>query len=224
MGIFDKLKNTWQIRLKQCFKGRFGAVNNAMMHKSKTFVFADYPKMQMNSKNAGAWLSSPLSTAAFGACVAWIWWKSGKHNRNANVLKIISGDERDGCSVFARQNQGQGIYSSLISEGSSVKNDYTPNVPYKITVSEYAYTSIRASGYARFRFSRRSRPTSSSDWASQKGQITVLMAHLHSGYTNWLGWSLAWRRDFCKNQKKQSVFLSVVLCFHAVDNTSYDSR
>lgn len=54
MGIFDSLKNmTNQTVKNNVSKAVSGAVNNAM-HKSKTFVFADYPKMQMNSKNAGA--------------------------------------------------------------------------------------------------------------------------------------------------------------------------
>ena len=44
MGIFDSLKNmTNQAVKNNVSKAVSGAVNNAM-HKSKTFVFADYPK------------------------------------------------------------------------------------------------------------------------------------------------------------------------------------
>ena len=44
MGIFDSLKNmTNQAVKSNVSKAVSGAVNNAM-HKSKTFVFADYPK------------------------------------------------------------------------------------------------------------------------------------------------------------------------------------
>ena len=44
MGIFDSLKNmTNQAVKNNVSKAVSGAVNNAM-HKSKTFVFTDYPK------------------------------------------------------------------------------------------------------------------------------------------------------------------------------------
>ena len=50
MGIFDSLKNMTNQTVKNNVSNAVsGAVNNAM-YKSKTFVFADYPKMQMNSK------------------------------------------------------------------------------------------------------------------------------------------------------------------------------
>lgn len=44
--------------------------------------------------------------------------------------------------------KGRGYIPRSYFEGSSVKNDYTPNVPYKITVSEYAYT-YQSEGYAK---------------------------------------------------------------------------
>lgn len=55
MGIFDSLKNmTNQVVKNNVSKAVSGAVNNAM-HKSKTFVFADYPKNADElKKNAGA--------------------------------------------------------------------------------------------------------------------------------------------------------------------------
>ncbi len=55
MGIFDSLKNmTNQAVKNNVSKAVSGAVNNAM-HKSKTFVFADYPKNADElKKNAGA--------------------------------------------------------------------------------------------------------------------------------------------------------------------------
>lgn len=55
MGIFDSLKNmTNQAVKNNVTKAVSGAVNNAR-YKSKTFVFADYPKNADElKKNAGA--------------------------------------------------------------------------------------------------------------------------------------------------------------------------
>ena len=70
MGIFDSLKNmTNQAVKNNVSKAVSGAVNNAM-HKSKTFVFADYPKNADELKKMPELdFSSPLSTAAFAMLV-----------------------------------------------------------------------------------------------------------------------------------------------------------
>ena len=70
MGIFDSLKNmTNQAVKNNVSKAVSGAVNNAM-HKSKTFVFADYPKNADELKKMPELdFSSPLSTAAFAMLI-----------------------------------------------------------------------------------------------------------------------------------------------------------
>ena len=70
MGIFDSLKNmTNQAVKNNVTKAVSGAVNNAR-YKSKTFVFADYPKNADELKKMPELdFSSPLSTAAFAMLV-----------------------------------------------------------------------------------------------------------------------------------------------------------
>ena len=132
MGIFDSLKNmTNQAVKNNVSKAVSGAVNNAM-HKSKTFVFADYPKNADELKKMPELdFSSPLSTI--------------------EMLNVLKGPQpMNGMDVqFLRDRiKGRGYIPRSYFEGSSVKNDYTPNVPYKITVSEYAYT-YQSEGYAK---------------------------------------------------------------------------
>lgn len=67
------------------------------------------------------------------------------------MLNVLKGPQpMNGMDVqFLRDRiKGRGYIPRSYFEGSSVKNDYTPNVPYKITVSEYAYT-YQSEGYAK---------------------------------------------------------------------------
>ena len=164
MGIFDSLKNmTNQAVKNNVSKAVSGAVNNAM-HKSKTFVFADYPKKCLTRagfatyypKNADELkkmpeldFSSPLSTAAFAMLVLLEYDESPENT--IEMLNVLKGPQpMNGMDVqFLRDRiKGRGYIPRSYFEGSSVKNDYTPNVPYKITVSEYAYT-YQSEGYAK---------------------------------------------------------------------------
>lgn len=142
MGIFDSLKNmTNQTVKNNVSKAVSGAVNNAM-HKSKTFVFADYPKNADELKKMPELdFSSPLSTAAFAMLVLLEYDESPENT--IEMLNVLKGPQpMNGMDIqFLRDRiKGRGYIPRSYFEGSSVKNDYTPNVPYKITVSEYAYT------------------------------------------------------------------------------------
>lgn len=67
------------------------------------------------------------------------------------MLNVLKGPQpMNGMDIqFLRDRiKGRGYIPRSYFEGSSVKNDYTPNVPYKITVSEYAYT-YQSEGYAK---------------------------------------------------------------------------
>ena len=165
MGIFDSLKNmTNQAVKNNVSKAVSGAVNNAM-HKSKTFVFADYPKNADELKKMPELdFSSPLSTAAFGTGPRHDDDRRDRHQGQDNdgspamlvlfeydespentieMLNVLKGPQpMNGMDIqFLRDRiKGRGYIPRSYFEGSSVKNDYTPNVPYKITVSEYAYT------------------------------------------------------------------------------------
>ena len=150
MGIFDSLKNmTNQAVKNNVSKAVSGAVNNAM-HKSKTFVFADYPKNADELKKMPELdFSSPLSTAAFAMLVLLEYDESPENT--IEMLNVLKGPQpMNGIDVqFLRDRiKGRGYIPRSYFEGSSVKNDYTPNVPYKITVSEYAYT-YQSEGYAK---------------------------------------------------------------------------
>ena len=150
MGIFDSLKNmTNQAVKNNVSKAVSGAVNNAM-HKSKTFVFADYPKNADELKKMPELdFSSPLSTAAFAMLVLLEYDESPENT--IEMLNVLKGPQpMNGMDVqFLRDRiRGRGYIPRSYFEGSSVKNDYTPNVPYKITVSEYAYT-YQSEGYAK---------------------------------------------------------------------------
>lgn len=150
MGIFDSLKNmTNQAVKNNVSKAVSGAVNNAM-HKSKTFVFADYPKNADELKKMPELdFSSPLSTAAFAMLVLLEYDESPENT--IEMLNVLKGPQpMNGMDVqFLRDRiKGRGYIPRSYFEGSSVKNDYTPNVPYKITVSEYAYT-YQSEGYAK---------------------------------------------------------------------------
>lgn len=150
MGIFDSLKNmTNQTVKNNVSKAVSGAVNNAM-HKSKTFVFADYPKNADELKKMPELdFSSPLSTAAFAMLVLLEYDESPENT--IEMLNVLKGPQpMNGMDVqFLRDRiKGRGYITRSYFEGSSVKNDYTPNVPYKITVSEYAYT-YQSEGYAK---------------------------------------------------------------------------
>lgn len=150
MGIFDSLKNmTNQTVKNNVSKAVSGAVNNAM-HKSKTFVFADYPKNADELKKMPELdFSSPLSTAAFAMLVLLEYDESPENT--IEMLNVLKGPQpMNGMDVqFLRDRiKGRGYIPRSYFEGSSVKNDYTPNVPYKITVSEYAYT-YQSEGYAK---------------------------------------------------------------------------
>ena len=85
--------------------------------------------------------SSPLSTAAFAMLVLLEYDESPENT--IEMLNVLKGPQpMNGMDVqFLRDRiKGRGYIPRSYFEGSSVKNDYTPNVPYKITVSEYAYT------------------------------------------------------------------------------------
>ena len=150
MGIFDSLKNmTNQTVKNNVSKAVSGAVNNAM-HKSKTFVFADYPKNADELKKIPELdFLSPLSTAAFAMLVLLEYDESPENT--IEMLNVLKGPQpMNGMDIqFLRDRiKGRGYIPRSYFEGSSVKNDYTPNVPYKITVSEYAYT-YQSEGYAK---------------------------------------------------------------------------
>lgn len=93
--------------------------------------------------------SSPLSTAAFAMLVLLEYDESPENT--IEMLNVLKGPQpMNGMDVqFLRDRiKGRGYIPRSYFEGSSVKNDYTPNVPYKITVSEYAYT-YQSEGYAK---------------------------------------------------------------------------
>lgn len=136
MGIFDSLKNmTNQAVKNNVSKAVSGAVNNAM-HKSKTFVFADYPKNADELKKMPELdFSSPLSTAAFAMLVLLEYDESPENT--IEMLNVLKGPQpMNGMDIqFLRDRiKGRGYIPRSYFEGSSVKNDYTPNVPYKIRV------------------------------------------------------------------------------------------
>ena len=93
--------------------------------------------------------SSPLSTAAFAMLVLLEYDESPENT--IEMLNVLKGPQpMNGMDIqFLRDRiKGRGYIPRSYFEGSSVKNDYTPNVPYKITVSEYAYT-YQSEGYAK---------------------------------------------------------------------------
>lgn len=99
--------------------------------------------------------SSPLSTAAFAMLVLLEYDESPENT--IEMLNVLKGPQpMNGMDVqFLRDRiKGRGYIPRSYFEGSSVKNDYTPNVPYKITVSSM-HIPIRARVMQRFRFSRR---------------------------------------------------------------------
>ena len=89
MGIFDSLKNMTNQTVKNNVSNAVsGAVNNAM-YISKTFVFADYPKIADELKIMPELVfSSPLASAAFAILVLLEYDESPENTiEMLNVLK-----------------------------------------------------------------------------------------------------------------------------------------
>lgn len=150
MGIFDSLKNiTGQTVKNNISKAVTGTVNNAM-YKSKTFVFADYPRNAEELKKLPEIdLTSPLAAAALAMLVLLEYDESPE--KTVEMLNVLKGPQpMNGMDIqFLRDRiRGRGYIPRSYFEGAAVNNDYMPNVPYKITVSEYAYT-YQSEGYAK---------------------------------------------------------------------------
>lgn len=150
MGIFDSIKNMTNQTVKNSVsKAVSGAVNNAM-YKSKTFVFADYPKnVDELNKLPELDFSSPLAITALSVLVLLEYDESFENT--IEMLNVLKGPQpMNGMDIqFLRDRiKGRGYIPRSYFEGATVNNDYTPNVPYKITVSEYAYT-YQSEGYAK---------------------------------------------------------------------------
>lgn len=150
MGIFDSFKNiTGQTVKNNISKAVTGTVNNAM-YKSKTFVFADYPRnVEELKKLPEIDLTSPLAAAALAMLVLLEYDESPENT--VEMLNVLKGPQpMNGMDIqFLRDRiRGRGYIPRSYFEGAAVNNDYMPNVPYKITVSEYAYT-YQSEGYAK---------------------------------------------------------------------------
>lgn len=135
MSIFDKLKSTAQ-----------NAVNSAVSsigNKSETFTFAALPESLDEMKALPeATLDSPFKTAALTVCALCAYaadrqigtdmlnWLRGPRPLNGMDISFLNDRFRDSkeyipFSYFA---------------GANPDNDYTPTVPYTVTVSSNQYS------------------------------------------------------------------------------------
>ena len=197
MGIFDSLKNmTNQAVKNNVSKAVSGAVNNAM-HKSKTFVFADYPKNADELKKMPELdFSSPLSTAAFAMLVLLEYDESPENT--IEMLNVLKGPQpMNGMDIqFLRDRvKGRGYIPRSYFEGSSVKNDYTPNVPYKITVYEYAYIT---KGFLDFFNEVNADVFCLQETKLQAGQIDLQLDGYH------MYWNYAEKKGYCAFHKRRA--------------------
>ena len=228
MGIFDSLKNmTNQAVKNNVSKAVSGAVNNAM-HKSKTFVFADYPKNADELKKMPELdFSSPLSTAAFAMLVLLEYDESPENT--IEMLNVLKGPQpMNGMDVqFLRDRiKGRGYIPRSYFEGSSVKNDYTPNVPYKITVSEYAYT-YQSEGYAKVQVQSSGADSPRPIELRRKGNQWFLWRNLALSDIRTPASADPWayRCDFYENQEKSKAYFErCPVCAYAFNGSSYDSH
>ena len=108
--------------------------------------------------------------------------------------------------------KGRGYIPRSYFEGSSVKNDYTPNVPYKITVSEYAYT-YQSEGYAKVQVQSSGADSPRPIELRRKGNQWFLWRNLAlSDIRLRLRLTLGHKGGFYENQEKVKRISSVVLC------------
>lgn len=107
--------------------------------------------------------------------------------------------------------KGRGYIPRSYFEGSSVKNDYTPNVPYKITVSEYAYT-YQSEGYAKVQVQSSGADSPRPIELRRRAINGSCGAILHSPtYELPLRMTLG-HKGFYENQEKAKRISSVALC------------
>ena len=160
MGIFDSIKNTVQGQLHSEFASKTnqaanglaskvtGATNNALnkvMGKSKTetFTFEKLPKTLEELKALPqADLKSEFGTAAL-TILAFALYPENK-DEAVRMLNFLSGPEPLNPSDLQFINtqltaEKSHVVNSYFS-GATPKNNYTPVVPYKITVNQNPYS------------------------------------------------------------------------------------
>lgn len=142
MSIFDRLKKTVTDAVKS-------GVQSAVTEKKVTFTFAALPESlaQMQTLPEAA-LSTPFQTAALTVCalcayaadqqigIEMLNWLRGPRPLGGSEISFLKDRLRDG---------GQYIPFSYFA-GATPANDYTPSVPFTLTITAGAYADANA-GY-----------------------------------------------------------------------------
>ena len=145
MSIFDKLKNSSSAAPQQMAQPDPGSLR-------ETFVFSALPESleQMQAMPEAA-LASPFQTAALAVCALCAYaadraigtemlnWLRGPRPLGAYDISFLNDRFRDGHHV---------IFSYF--DGATPENDYTPDVPFTLTVEAGPYADANP-GYKKLR-------------------------------------------------------------------------
>ncbi|MBR7071740.1 MAG: hypothetical protein IKI29_06240 [Clostridia bacterium] len=171
MGLFDTLKkaatdalgnavsNTKRNVVSNVTNAASSAIKSASTPKeSKTFTFDSLPKTLDEMKNLPeASLDNPFKTAALTVCALSVF----PENKEAakEMLNFLKGPQpltpREEQFLADRFMDGKKYIPFSYFEGASPANDYTPSIPYKITIftnpysyqdENYAMLHINSSG------------------------------------------------------------------------------
>lgn len=135
MGIFDKLKNTANNTISK--------VASNIGNKSETFTFTSLPESLAEMQALPeASLDTPFKTAALTVC-AFCAYAADKQI-GTEMLNWLRGPRPlsgiDISFINDRLADGKTYVPFSYFEGATPDNDYTPNVPFKITVTSNPYS------------------------------------------------------------------------------------
>lgn len=148
MAFFDKLKNQAQRAAQNAVKGAVtGAVQN-LGNKKERIVIGDMPAT-LDEFKAKATMTTPFQTAAM-TVVALSYYPVNKA-LSIDMLNWLKGPQplspMEKQFINDRFMDGKDYVPRSYFEGAKPENDYEPNEPYAITVSESPY-SYQNEGYA----------------------------------------------------------------------------
>ncbi len=149
MGIFDQIKNVFKSEINREVRNQTrGAINNLEkqigkgMNKSEKFKFQDIPSsLEELQALPEAKLDSPYKTAALVMLTLMNYERNPEET--ARMLDFLNGpnDVSNHVKQFLKEHLGEKPYKApSFFEGATVQNNYTPNVPYVITISENPYS------------------------------------------------------------------------------------
>ncbi len=157
MGLFDALKkaatdalgNAASSAARNAASNFSNAANNAVksatstQKESKTFSFNDLPKSVEEMKALPeASLDTPFKAAALTVCALCLFPENRQVSKD--MLNFLKGPQplspAEEQFIADRFMDGKKYVPFSYFEGSSPENEYTPTVPYKITVSSNPYS------------------------------------------------------------------------------------